>query len=140
MSDKLPADDAENENGEDTLIVPPPGFRERLLAAQKARTSEIRQSVEIPNPMKKADEGTPVPEQPAQQPASQPVLLPASQPALQTASKPGSKPAAASVGESAPVGKRKSQPSMELTLPKSEDNLSNLSSASAKADETSAQS
>ncbi len=36
---------------DDTLIVAPPGFRERLLAAQKARTSEIRQSVEIPNPL-----------------------------------------------------------------------------------------
>ncbi len=42
------ADEAQDD---DTLIVAPPGFRERLLAAQKARTSEIRQSVEIPNPL-----------------------------------------------------------------------------------------
>ncbi len=43
-----PLDESQDD---DTLIVAPPGFRERLLAAQKARTSEIRQSVEIPNPL-----------------------------------------------------------------------------------------
>jgi hypothetical protein len=116
MSDKLPTDDAEEENGEETLIVPPPGFRERLLAAQKARTSEIRQSVEIPNPMKKAEEpapeSAPVPEQPASQPVAQPASKPTSKPALV--------PPAASVGEPAQVGKRKSQPSMELSLPRTE--------------------
>jgi hypothetical protein len=43
--------------GDDTLIVAPPNFRERVQAAQKAKTSEIRQSVEIPNPLlKKAEE------------------------------------------------------------------------------------
>ena len=41
---------------DDTLIVAPPGFRERLLAAQKARTSEIRQSVESPNPLLRKEE------------------------------------------------------------------------------------
>ena len=41
----------------DTQPVPPPNYRERVLAAQKARTSGIRQSVEIPNPLlKKFDE------------------------------------------------------------------------------------
>jgi hypothetical protein len=40
----------------DTLIVPPPNFRERLLAAQKARkASDVRQSVELPNPLLKAE-------------------------------------------------------------------------------------
>lgn len=121
MTDQLPADDAEDENGEDTLIVPPPGFRERLLAAQKARTSEIRQSVEIPNPMKKAEDSTPAPEQPAQEPA----LQPASQPAL-------APQAAVSMEEPAPVAEHKIQPSMEMPLPKAEDNLS---AAPAKADE-----
>ncbi len=49
---------------DDTLIVAPPGFRERLLAAQKARTSEIRQSVEIPNPLlHKPDDTSPPQEQ-----------------------------------------------------------------------------
>ena len=35
----------------DTLIVPPPTFRERLLAAQRARASEARSTVEIPLPV-----------------------------------------------------------------------------------------
>src|SRR5258706_15815727 len=40
----------------DTLIFPPPNFRERLLAAQKARkASDVRQSVELPNPLLKAE-------------------------------------------------------------------------------------
>ena len=52
-------DDREASN-DDTLVVAPPGFRERVRAAQKARTSEIRQSVEIPNPLRKPDE-TPAP-------------------------------------------------------------------------------
>lgn len=34
----------------DTLPVPPPNFRERLQAAQRARANEIRPSVEIPIP------------------------------------------------------------------------------------------
>ncbi len=46
---------------DDTLIVAPPGFRERLLAAQKARTSEIRQSVEIPNPLARKPEDAAAP-------------------------------------------------------------------------------
>jgi hypothetical protein len=65
MTDK-PASNDETENdadvedqadhSDDTLIVAPPGFRERVRAAQKARTSEIRQSVEIPNPFRKPDD------------------------------------------------------------------------------------
>jgi hypothetical protein len=52
---------------DDTLIVPPPNYRERILAAQKARTSEIRQSVEIPNPLlKKPDDAQTTPDNPAQ--------------------------------------------------------------------------
>lgn len=51
---------------DDTLIVPPPNYRERILAAQKARTSEIRQSVEIPNPLlKKSDDAQATAENPA---------------------------------------------------------------------------
>ena len=34
----------------DTLIVPPPTFRERLAAAQRARVNEVRPSVELPRP------------------------------------------------------------------------------------------
>jgi hypothetical protein len=48
--------DEQTDRDDDTLIVAPPGFRERLRAAQKARTSEIRQSVEIPNPLRKPDD------------------------------------------------------------------------------------
>ncbi len=44
------------DRGDDTLNVPPPNFRERVQAAQKAKTSEIRQSVEIPNPLLKKTE------------------------------------------------------------------------------------
>ncbi len=33
-----------------TLIVPPPSFRERLAAAQRARNAEIRASTGIPLP------------------------------------------------------------------------------------------
>ena len=43
----------ELDDGDDTMIVAPPGFRERVAAAQKAKTSEIRQSVELPNPLLK---------------------------------------------------------------------------------------
>ena len=35
----------------DTLMVPPPTFRERLLAAQRARANEARSMVEIPLPV-----------------------------------------------------------------------------------------
>ncbi len=49
----------EESEDDDTLIVAPPGFRERLLAAQRARTSEIRQSVEIPNPLLHKPEDAP---------------------------------------------------------------------------------
>ncbi len=63
MSDKLDHDPSPD----DTLIVPPPNYRERILAAQKARTSEIRQSVEIPNPLlKKTDDPQAAPDDPAQ--------------------------------------------------------------------------
>ena len=34
----------------DTLIVPPPTFRERLAAAQRARVNEVHASVELPRP------------------------------------------------------------------------------------------
>ena len=39
-------------NPEDTMIVPPPGFRERLIAAQRARTAQNKQSTgfQIPEP------------------------------------------------------------------------------------------
>jgi hypothetical protein len=42
----------ENDEGdpEDTLIVPPPGFRERLLAAQRARSAQNRPSTEFQQP------------------------------------------------------------------------------------------
>jgi hypothetical protein len=66
MSDK-PDDHDPQFSPDDTLIVPPPNYRERILAAQKARTSEIRQSVEIPNPLlKKSDEAQTTPDNPAQ--------------------------------------------------------------------------
>ena len=48
--------DDQADRNDDTLVVAPPGFRERVRAAQKARTSEIRQSVEIPNPLRKPDD------------------------------------------------------------------------------------
>jgi hypothetical protein len=71
MTDKPTNDETENDadspdredHSDDTLIVAPPSFRERVLAAQKARTSELRQSVEIPNPFRKPDE-TPTPAAP----------------------------------------------------------------------------
>ena len=65
MSDKTDSTPP-NDSPDDTLIVPPPNYRERILAAQKARTSEIRQSVEIPNPLlKKAEDTQTTPEEPA---------------------------------------------------------------------------
>ena len=71
MTDK--PGDHENADGDDTLTVAPPNFRERVQAAQKAKTSEIRQSVEIPNPLlKKSEEPT--------QLAVNPPVLPDSQP------------------------------------------------------------
>ena len=54
MDDELTS---ENSPIDDTLTVAPPGFRERVQAAQKAKTTEIRQSVEIPNPLLKRPEG-----------------------------------------------------------------------------------
>src|SRR5258706_7734736 len=39
----------EKDPNSETLIVPPPGFRERLQAAQRARANEIRASVELPS-------------------------------------------------------------------------------------------
>lgn len=56
MTDK-PTSAGEIGDKDDTLTVAPPGFRERVAAAQKAKTSEIRQSVEIPNPLLKKAEG-----------------------------------------------------------------------------------
>jgi hypothetical protein len=53
MTDELAS---ESNLTDDTLTVAPPGFRERVLAAQKAKTTEIRQSVEIPNPLLKRSE------------------------------------------------------------------------------------
>jgi hypothetical protein len=51
MTDKPKhTDQPETENPSDTLIVPPPNFKERLLAAQRARLSTVRPSVEIPIP------------------------------------------------------------------------------------------
>ncbi len=67
QTDLPPIEEAQDD---DTLIVAPPGFRERLLAAQKARTSEIRQSVEIPNPLlRKPEETTAPPENEKTNPA-----------------------------------------------------------------------
>jgi hypothetical protein len=58
---------------DDTLIVAPPNFRERVQAAQKAKTSEIRQSVEIPNPLlKKSDDPTRIAVNPPVLPDTQP--------------------------------------------------------------------
>ena len=57
MAEK-PTPHDKREDHDDTKNVPPPGFRERVQAAQRARTSVIRQSVEIPNPLlKKPEEG-----------------------------------------------------------------------------------
>ena len=47
-SDRLPEEKADDSS--DTLIVPPPNFRERLEAARRARENEIRPSVQIPLP------------------------------------------------------------------------------------------
>lgn len=44
-----PPPDASDDSS-DTLIVPPPNFRERLEAARRARENEIRPSVQIPLP------------------------------------------------------------------------------------------
>ncbi len=52
MTDKPDSHD-DLAGSDDTLTVAPPGFRERVAAAQKAKTTEIRQSVEIPNPLLK---------------------------------------------------------------------------------------
>ncbi len=57
MTDKpIPDDEMDDkiENGSDTLIVPPPNYRERLKAAQHARSNEVRGAVEIPNPLAKS--------------------------------------------------------------------------------------
>jgi hypothetical protein len=56
MTDK-PTSASDFGDADDTMIVAPPGFRERVAAAQKAKTTEIRQSVEIPNPLLKKAEG-----------------------------------------------------------------------------------
>lgn len=53
MPDKPQSDQTPEEitdNSSDTLIVPPPNFRERLEAARRARENEIRPSVQIPLP------------------------------------------------------------------------------------------
>ncbi len=42
-------DSNEKDVRSETLIVPPPGFRERLQAAQRARANEIRASIELPS-------------------------------------------------------------------------------------------
>ena len=39
-----------DDDSSDTMIVPPPNFRERLEAARRARENEIRPSVQIPLP------------------------------------------------------------------------------------------
>jgi hypothetical protein len=44
------SDQPDSENLPETLIVPPPHYRERLQAAQRARASEVRPSTEIPVP------------------------------------------------------------------------------------------
>jgi hypothetical protein len=56
MTDK-PVAQNDMRDADDTMTVAPPGFRERVAAAQKAKTTEIRQSVEIPNPLLKKAEG-----------------------------------------------------------------------------------
>jgi hypothetical protein len=43
----------DNDVRSETLIVPPPGFRERLEAAQRARANEIRASVIVPSQLAK---------------------------------------------------------------------------------------
>jgi hypothetical protein len=50
MSDKSdsPPPNETPDDPSDTLIVPPPGFRERLRAAQRARKLDSRSTVEIP--------------------------------------------------------------------------------------------
>jgi hypothetical protein len=57
-----PDDQDKLKNVYDTLPVPPPSFRERLLAAQKARANEIRPSVTIPVPARQTDEDAIEPE------------------------------------------------------------------------------
>ena len=52
------AEPDDDDNDSDTWPVPPPGFHERLLAAQKARSSGIRASVEIPIVVPKPSEPT----------------------------------------------------------------------------------
>jgi hypothetical protein len=51
MSDQPEINESHEEKdvNSETLIVPPPGFRERLQAAQRARANEIRASVELPS-------------------------------------------------------------------------------------------
>ena len=51
MSDQPDINEPQEEKDihSETLIVPPPGFRERLQAAQRARANEIRASVELPS-------------------------------------------------------------------------------------------
>ncbi len=44
-------DDQEVPQEDDTLPVPPPSFRERLLAAQRARALEAKGSTFIPEPL-----------------------------------------------------------------------------------------
>jgi hypothetical protein len=46
----LPKIDEGKLSTSDTLPVPPPSFRERLEAAQRARANEVRPSVTIPLP------------------------------------------------------------------------------------------
>jgi hypothetical protein len=46
----------EEDNSSDTLIVPPPNFRERLLAAQRARANGARPGLEIAKPANKPEE------------------------------------------------------------------------------------
>ena len=42
-------DKLENGDPMETLHVPPPNFRERIAAAQRARTNEIRPNIEAPS-------------------------------------------------------------------------------------------
>ena len=58
--------DEEKDNGAETLIVPPPGFRERLAAAQRARATNKRASIEIPIPGKNPDPAPAAPNSVAQ--------------------------------------------------------------------------
>ncbi len=64
MTDKPDSHD-DLADSDDTLTVAPPGFRERVAAAQKAKTTEIRQSVEIPNPLLKKTGSLSAPQHPA---------------------------------------------------------------------------